>query len=159
MVEEFHVRRIAADADLYGVAGNPVLHSLSPAMHNAGFAALGLNAAYLPLEAASVEDFVTFARAMGLRGRSITAPFKVDMLAYVDELDPLAEAGRCDEHARQRVDERAGRWRGANTDVEGFLAPLTAESGSKGHAPPSSAPAAPRGRWPSRSRGRARRSP
>jgi 3-dehydroquinate dehydratase / shikimate dehydrogenase len=121
MVEEFHVRRLAADAALYGVVGQPVLHSLSPVMHNAGFAALGLNAAYLPLEARSADDFVAFARAMRLRGASITAPFKVDMLAHVDALDPLAEAVGA---MNTLVIEEDGRWRGANTDVEGFLAPL-----------------------------------
>ena len=54
--------RIAADAALYGVAGNPIVHSRSPVMHNAGFAALGLNAVYVPLEARDAEDFVRFAR-------------------------------------------------------------------------------------------------
>jgi 3-dehydroquinate dehydratase / shikimate dehydrogenase len=121
MIDEFHVRRLAADADLYGVAGNPVLHSLSPVMHNAGFAALGLNAAYLPLEAASVDDFVAFARAMGLRGASITAPFKVEMLKHVDDVDPLAEAVG----AMNTLVMDGARWRGANTDVSGFLAPLS----------------------------------
>ena len=41
----------APDAALYAVVGNPIIHSLSPVMHNAGFAALGLNAVYVPLEA------------------------------------------------------------------------------------------------------------
>jgi 3-dehydroquinate dehydratase / shikimate dehydrogenase len=121
MVEEFHVRRLAADAALYGVVGNPVLHSLSPVMHNAGFAALGLNAAYVPLEAATADDFVAFARAMHLRGASITAPFKVDMLAHVETLDPLADAVGA---MNTLVMTEDGRWQGANTDVEGFLAPL-----------------------------------
>jgi 3-dehydroquinate dehydratase / shikimate dehydrogenase len=127
MVEEFHVRRVAADATLFGVVGRHVLHSLSPVMHNAGFAALGLNAVYVPLEAASADDFVAFARAMRLRGASITAPFKVDMLAHVDALDPLAEAvGAMNTLIiEERGEEKeGGRWRGANTDVEGFLAPL-----------------------------------
>jgi 3-dehydroquinate dehydratase / shikimate dehydrogenase len=120
MIDEFHVRRIAADAELYGVAGNPVLHSLSPVMHNAGFAALGLNAAYLPLEASGVDDFVAFARALGLKGASITAPFKVEMLKHVDDVDPLAGAVG----AMNTLIVDGGRWRGANTDVGGFLAPL-----------------------------------
>jgi 3-dehydroquinate dehydratase / shikimate dehydrogenase len=120
LLDEFHIRRIAADADLYGVVGNPVLHSLSPVMHNAGFAALDLNAAYLPLEAASADDFVAFARAMRLRGASITAPFKVAMLQHVHELDPVARAVG----AMNTLLVQDGRWRGANTDVGGFLAPL-----------------------------------
>ncbi|MBA3231478.1 MAG: shikimate dehydrogenase [Acidobacteria bacterium] len=128
MVDEFHVRRIAADADLYGVVGNPVMHSLSPAMHNAGFAALGMNAAYLPLEAATLEDFVAFAGSMHLRGASVTAPFKVDMLQHVHVLDPVArQIG-----AVNTITMRDGQWEGANTDVEGFLAPLSGRLRLKG---------------------------
>ena len=58
LLREFKFRRIRPDAALYGVVGNPIAHSLSPVMHNAGFAALGLNAVYVPLEARDVEDFV-----------------------------------------------------------------------------------------------------
>ena len=49
-------------------------------MHNAGFAALGIDAVYLPLARADADDFVRFARAIGLRGASITAPFKVALM-------------------------------------------------------------------------------
>jgi 3-dehydroquinate dehydratase / shikimate dehydrogenase len=113
MIDEFRVQRIAPDADLYGVAGTSVMHSLSPAMHNAGFAALNVNAAYLPLEAADLEDFVAFARGISLRGTSITAPFKVGILQHVTDLDPVArQVG-----AVNTLIMRDGQWRGANTDV------------------------------------------
>ena len=128
MLDEFHFRRIRADADLYGVAGNPVMHSLSPAMHNAGFAHRSLNAAYLPLEAADADDFGRFARAMRLKGASITAPFKVEMMTRVDELDVLAsEVG-----AVNTIQDRQGRWIGGNTDVYGFLMPLKGRMKLKG---------------------------
>jgi shikimate dehydrogenase len=97
-------------------------------MHNAGFAALGLNAAYLPLETADVEDFVTFGKAMKLRGASVTAPHKVSMLDRVDELDSLARRTG----ALNTVVVRNGRWFGSNTDVEGFLAPLSGRMALKG---------------------------
>lgn len=120
LLRDFRFRRIRPDAALYAVVGRPVGHSRSPQMHNAGFAALGLNAVYLPLEAADAADFVTFARALGLRGASITAPFKVDLLGMVDEVEPLAlRAG-----AINTLIVRGSRWIGANTDIEGFLAPL-----------------------------------
>ena len=119
-IRDFRFRRIAADAALYAVVGNPVIHSRSPVMHNAGFAALGLKAAYLPLEARDAGDFVAFARAMRLGGVSITAPFKIGLMPHVDEIDPLArQVG-----AINTITVRGGRWLGANTDVEGFLAPL-----------------------------------
>jgi 3-dehydroquinate dehydratase/shikimate dehydrogenase len=120
LLTEYRFRRVRPDAGLYGVVGHPVGHSLSPAMHNAGFAAQGLNAAYVPLDTADADDFVTFARAVGLRGASITAPLKVAMLDRVDEVHPTAQRVG----AINTLVVRDGRWIGANTDVEGFLAPL-----------------------------------
>jgi 3-dehydroquinate dehydratase/shikimate dehydrogenase len=128
LLRDFQFRRIAPDAALYGVVGNPVLHSLSPAMHNAGFAALGLNAAYVPLQAADADDFVRVAKAMGLRGASVTAPFKVAMLSRVDDLEPLARRVG----AVNTIAVRDGRWFGANTDVHGFIAPLSGRIALKG---------------------------
>ena len=66
LLGEFGFRRIKPDATLYGVVGNPIAHSLSPVMHNAGFTALGINAIYVPLQARDVDDFVTFARETGM---------------------------------------------------------------------------------------------
>ena len=128
LLDEFHFRQIAPDAALYGVVGNPVGHSRSPVMHNAGFAALGINAVYVPLEAASAEDFVRFARALGVSGVSITAPFKVALMSHVDRIEPLASRVG----AINTIVVRDGCWLGANTDVHGFLAPLTGRIGLKG---------------------------
>ncbi len=128
LLSEFRFRRIKGDAAIFGVVGSPVMHSLSPLMHNAAFAALGLNAVYVPLQATDVDDFVTFARAIGLHGASITAPFKVDLLARVQEADPLARRVG----AINTLVVREGRWLGANTDVAGFLAPLAGRLTLKG---------------------------
>ncbi|MEO6213649.1 MAG: shikimate dehydrogenase [Vicinamibacterales bacterium] len=120
LLGEFGFRRIRRDGDLYGVVGNPIAHSLSPAMHNAGFAERGLNATYLALHATDADDFVRFARAMKLRGASITAPFKVSMMDRVDQFDALAaEVG-----ALNTLHVRGDRWFGSNTDVAGFMTPL-----------------------------------
>jgi 3-dehydroquinate dehydratase/shikimate dehydrogenase len=128
LLGDFGFRRIRADADLYAVVGSPVAHSLSPAMHNAGFAAAGINAAYVALDARDAADFVAFARAIGLKGASITAPFKVPLLACVDEVDQLAaEVG-----AINTLTVRGGRWYGSNTDVAGFLAPLAGRMALRG---------------------------
>ncbi len=128
LLSEFQFRRIRHDADLYGVVGNPVAHSLSPAMHNAGFAALGLNAVYVPLHARDADDFVAFAGATGMRGASITAPFKVDMLSHVQETDGVAQRVG----AINTLIVRDGRWIGANTDVAGFIAPFAGRMALKG---------------------------
>ncbi len=128
LLREYRFRRIKADAAIYGVVGSPVMHSLSPLLHNAAFAALDLNAVYVPLQAADASDFVTFARAIGLAGASVTAPFKVDMLAKVDEAEPLAQRVG----AINTIVVRNERWLGANTDVDGFLAPLAGRLTLKG---------------------------
>jgi 3-dehydroquinate dehydratase/shikimate dehydrogenase len=120
LLGEFGFRRIRPDATLYGVVGNPIAHSLSPVMHNAGFSALGLNAVYVPLQAGDVDDFVTFARQTQMGGASITAPFKVGMLSKVDEVDEMGRRVG----AINTLVVRDGRWIGANTDVDGFLSPL-----------------------------------
>jgi 3-dehydroquinate dehydratase/shikimate dehydrogenase len=121
LLRDFRIRRIKRDAAIYGVVGNPVMHSLSPPMHNAGFAALGLNAAYVPFEARDAQDFARFARDVHLKGASITAPFKVALMSVVDDVEPLAQRVG----AINTLVVRDGKWIGANTDVEGFLRPLT----------------------------------
>jgi 3-dehydroquinate dehydratase/shikimate dehydrogenase len=120
LLREFHFRRVRPDAAVYAVLGRPVVHSLSPAMHNAGFAALGLNAVYVPLETRDLADVREFAGAIGLRGASVTIPFKQDVLALVDEMAPAAAAAG----AVNTIAIRDGKWIGLNTDADGFIEPL-----------------------------------
>ena len=122
MLDEFRFHDLRPGTAVYGVVGNPVMHSLSPVMHNAGFRHFGIDAVYLPLLAKDATDFVAFARALGLAGASITAPFKVHLMESVDELEPLAQRVG----AINTLTVRDGRWLGANTDVYGFAAPLIA---------------------------------
>ena len=122
MLDEFRFHDLRPATAVYGVVGNPVMHSLSPVMHNAGFRHFGIDAVYLPLLAKDATDFVAFARALGLAGASITAPFKVRLMESVDELEPLAQRVG----AINTLTVRDGRWLGANTDVYGFAAPLIA---------------------------------
>jgi shikimate dehydrogenase len=122
LLDTFGFRRTTNATEVYGLTGSPLGHSLSPAMHNAAFRAAGRDAVYLPLAAADVEDFVAFARGFGVRGASVTIPFKVDLLAHLDE--PCALTRRIGAVNTVRMD--AGRWLGRNTDIPGFLAPLEA---------------------------------
>jgi 3-dehydroquinate dehydratase / shikimate dehydrogenase len=120
MLDEFSVRAVGPRTALYGVVGRPVGHSLSPAMHNAAFRAAHIDAVYLPLASETLEDFFTFAEALGVTGASVTAPFKRDAFDAVDEADPLSRRIESVNTLR-----RAGRgWIGSNTDIHGFLAPL-----------------------------------
>ncbi len=118
--DEFRFRRIGARTAIYGVVGQPVSHSVSPAMHNAAFKAANLDAVYLPLAAADFADFTAFAEAINLAGASVTAPFKVQAFESADECDPVSRRIQSVNTLR-RV---GAKWLGCNTDVTGFLAPL-----------------------------------
>ncbi len=107
---------------VYGVVGRPVMHSLSPAMHNAAFEAAGLDAVYVPFAAADFDDFATFANAFGIAGASVTAPFKLAAFELASVRDPISErVGSANTLKRCH-----GQWSARNTDVAGFLAPLEA---------------------------------
>ena len=122
LLEDFRFRRIRPDAAVYGVLGRPVVNSLSPAMHNAGFAALGLNAAYVTFETRDVDELRAFATELGIRGLSVTIPFKQSIMPLIDEVTLAAEAAG----AVNTVAIQQGRWIGSNTDADGFLQPLRA---------------------------------
>ena len=115
---ELAFRRIGANTRMYGLFGRGISHSPSPAMHNAGFAELGVDAAYVPLPAADADDAMTFARGFDLAGASVTMPFKVDLFGRLDDVDPGAkEIG-----AINTLAHTDSRWSGTNTDGPGFLA-------------------------------------
>lgn len=118
--DEYRFRHIGARTAVYGVLGRPVSHSVSPAMHNAAFRAVHLDAVYLPLAASSYDDFTRFADAAGLAGVSVTAPFKVTAFESADECDPVSR--RIQSVNTLRRD--GSKWLGCNTDVAGFLQPL-----------------------------------
>ena len=83
---------INAQTKLCGVIGNPVEHSLSPAIHNAAFQKLGLNYVYLAFPVADVESAIGGIRALGnVRGFSVTIPHKVAVMPYLDEVETTAE--------------------------------------------------------------------
>ena len=122
MVHRYRFKRTSAATVVYGVAGAPIGHSLSPPMHNAGFEAAGLDAVYVPFEATSADDLMALADALGVVGLSVTAPFKESILGHVRHVDALGrQVGAVNTL-------RAGHkgWVGLNTDVPGFLAPLDA---------------------------------
>ena len=108
---------------LVGVLGDPVRHSLSPAMHNAALAALGLEWAYLalPAPAADLATVVRGLEAMGCRGLSVTIPHKQAVAELCRERSPLAQRVGA---VNTLVPLDGGGWMGTNTDVEGFMAPL-----------------------------------
>jgi len=83
-------RPLNAQTTICAVIGNPVEHSLSPAIHNAAFAVLGLNWAYVAFTVLQLDQAVAGVRALGIRGVSVTIPHKVAALSLVDSLDETA---------------------------------------------------------------------
>ncbi|OGO40796.1 MAG: shikimate dehydrogenase [Chloroflexi bacterium RBG_16_57_9] len=105
-----------------GIMGWPIEHSLSPAMHNAAFAALGLDWVYVPLPVApdQVREAVQGLRALGFVGASVTIPHKQAVMPWLDEMSAAARAIG----AVNTLVVRDGRLLGENTDWLGFLASL-----------------------------------
>ncbi len=99
---------------VFGVIGYPVSHSLSPAMHNAALRALGISAVYGAFEVRP-EDLpaaIAGVRALSIEGLSVTVPHKETVMAYLDEVDPVAARIG----AVNTVVNRGGRLFGTNTD-------------------------------------------
>tara|TARA_B100001123_G_scaffold244838_2_gene273759 strand:+ start:8148 stop:9596 length:1449 start_codon:yes stop_codon:yes gene_type:complete len=128
MLNLYGIRTVSDDTRLYGVLGSPLRHSISPAMHNAAFRYREIDAIYIPMEAANVEDFWAFADQMNLSGASVTAPFKESVCSGLEQ---------CDEVTKQigstnTLKNVRGQWHGLNTDVDGFLVPLIQGKGVAG---------------------------
>lgn len=123
-----HAAAISAKTTLVGLIGWPVSHSVSPAMHNAAFAALGLDWRYIPLPVdpalpGAVGDAVRGMRALGLRGINVTVPHKQAVLPFLDRIAPAAQAMRAVNTIIVAAD---GSLTGDNTDAPGFIADLRA---------------------------------
>lgn len=118
---------INGSTELFGIIGSPVRHSLSPAMHNAAFASLGMNRVYVPLPVRDLAQAVSGLRGLGFKGASVTVPHKEAVLPFLDELDPVAEQIGAVNTLLLRHDD-AGRTvvRGCNTDWLGSNAALAA---------------------------------
>jgi 3-dehydroquinate dehydratase/shikimate dehydrogenase len=118
----YRVEKFTKSAKVFGVIADPVRHSISPAVHNRAFQARRLDAVYVPLlvAPAQIKDLFALADALPLAGFSVTIPHKQRVMRYLDHIDPAARRIG----AVNTVWKKAGKWRGANTDVEGIIRPL-----------------------------------
>jgi shikimate dehydrogenase len=112
---------ITAQTQLCGLLGNPVDHSLSPAIHNAAFEELGLNFAYLAFPVEDLENAIRGIRALGhIRGFSVTIPHKVSIMSMLDSVETTAKhIGSVNTIIKDR-----GILVGSNTDASGALQAL-----------------------------------
>ena len=106
---------------IFAVFGNPVVHSLSPVMHNAAFAATGCNAIYAAIRVKDIRPAMAGMRALGLKGASVTLPHKESVLACLDFIDPVARRIK----AVNTIVNDDGSLRGFNTDCHGVIQALS----------------------------------
>ncbi len=133
MLSQFRFHDVGPATRIFGVVSSRALHSFSPLMHNAAFAAGGIDAVYVPLHTTEFADFEEFAAAIGVEGVSVTIPFKGDALRASVRADDLTRQVGAANTLRRVQDRGADRvrsatrsegWEATNTDVAGFLAPL-----------------------------------
>ena len=113
-----NVRAIGTRTRTCAIIGNPVSHSLSPAIHNAAFAELGLDYVYVAFRVEDVQSALSGMRALeNFRGMSVTIPHKVDVMRHVDEITDV------DRHigSINTVINEGGRLVGLGTDGPGAL--------------------------------------
>jgi shikimate dehydrogenase len=123
-------RPISPHTALCGIVVHPAAHTRSPAMHNAAFEALGIDAVYLAFDVVpeGLVDAIAGARALGIRQLAVSIPHKVAVIGHLDEVDEIA---RCI-GAVNTVTRRDGRLVGTNTDWIGVVRALERETSLAG---------------------------
>lgn len=111
--------KITVNTKLYAVIGDPIAQSLSPELHNGLFKANDTDALYLPIgvKTPDLEKLIEGFRLMNFGGFNITKPHKMEIMKYLDEIDPLAQKIG----AVNTVVCRDKKLIGYNTDGFGFI--------------------------------------
>ena len=121
LIETYRIDQIDTATKVYGVAGNPIRHSLSPVMMNSAFRRETVNGVFLALETKKLSDLLKLVQEVPIQGLAITMPLKQEILPYLAKTDPISEKiGACNTIVRSQD----GRLFGFNTDVGGIVRPL-----------------------------------
>lgn len=129
LLDLYRVDHLDQATRIFGVAGNPIAHSLSPLMHATAFRRENVNAVLLPLKVKALNDLLTLTRELPLSGVAVTMPLKQEVLPFLANMDPLtARIGACNT-LRTGAD---GKLYGFNTDVAGVIRPLEKRMRLKG---------------------------
>ena len=117
----YRIEQIDAATRVYGVAGDPVAHSLSPAIMNAALRRETVNGVYVPLHAKTLKDLLACVRDIPIHGLSVTMPYKTTILSHLDNTDThTTKIGACNTVVRAQD----GNLYGFNTDTAGVVRPL-----------------------------------
>ena len=120
LAETYNYKNINSSTRLFGIVGQPVMHTKSPMLHNEALQRKGIDAVYLPFETGEPELLLAAAEDLKLYGLSVTIPHKQRVIRAADSVDEAVEkVGACNTLVYRR-----GAWRGYNTDWIGFLKPL-----------------------------------
>ena len=112
--------QVTADTKIYGIIGNPVMHTSSPLIHNPAFERVGINAVYVPFLVDDVRSFFKLAERLPVQGFSVTVPHKQHVLPYLGKISREVKLiGSCN-----TVVKSGSLWKGLNTDFYGFLSPI-----------------------------------
>jgi len=121
LLDLYRIDKLDRATQLFGVAGNPIGHSLSPLMQNTAFRKENVNAVLLPLKVKAVDDLLKLVRGLPMAGVAVTMPLKQEVLPHLANMDALtAKIGACN---TLRVGGD-GKIVGFNTDVAGIVRPL-----------------------------------
>lgn len=124
--ETYRFKEITDKTPVMGIIGNPVMHTKSPLIHNLGYKKLGIDGVYVPFEVDNLNKFLDVAILLGIKGFSVTVPFKNDIIPLLDSVtEGVKQIGACNTVTRVN-----GKWIGENTDYIGFINPLKKEYGS-----------------------------
>lgn len=117
----YGVRMINGETKIFGVIGDPIEHSFSPAMHNAGFKELNMNYVYLPfnVKQKDLSKAIAGANGLNIKGLNVTIPHKTNVISELDELDPIAKVIGAVNTIKFNNDE--GTAKGYNTDGIGAV--------------------------------------
>lgn len=117
----YRIEQVDAATRVYGVAGDPISHSLSPVIMNAALRRENVNGVYLALHAKTLKDLMTCVREIPIHGLSITMPYKEAILQHLDNTDShTTKIGACNTVVRAQD----GKLYGFNTDTAGVVRPL-----------------------------------
>jgi len=117
----YRIEQVDVATKVYGVVGDPIAHSLSPAIMNAAFRRENVNGVYLTLHAKTLKDLLTCVREIPIHGISVTMPYKEAILPYLDNSDShTTKVGACNTVVRAQD----GKLYGFNTDTAGIVRPL-----------------------------------
>jgi len=117
----YRIDQVDAATRVYGVAGDPIEHSLSPVIMNTALRRENVNGVYLPLHAKTLKDLMHCVREIPLHGLSVTMPYKQAILVHLDNTDAhTTKIGACNTVVRGQD----GKLYGFNTDAAGVVRPL-----------------------------------